>query len=168
MIFVSILETLQGPQPLDASCIWPDSGSAQGHMQGTRGLSASLNATSRLFCQARIMLLQIARSTSTVHEDEERKARVGCSRRERHDANSTSVDVSRFHKTAVQQEQASNIRNGCQKELSFHSHAVRHRKRQVTGDNEMVYDNYLETRQSVAREIHAPVGVVSWPKAHPN
>ena len=165
MVFASILETLQGPQPgriLQTTRF----GLAQGHMQGTRGFGfpaplSGVDATSRLF--ARLVYVASNRpqhmlETSTTHEDEERKRRGLVSQGE----NATMQILRALMCHGSQNCSAagaglrgiSNVRNGCQETFS-HGHAVRYRKRRVTGDNEMVYDDYLE---SVAREIYALVG----------
>src|ERR1700733_6266125 len=94
----------QGPQTLGRKLQTTRVGSAQGHMQGTRGFGFPAT-TQRCRCHISnftrlVSSWQHMLETSTVHEDDESKARVGCSRRERHDANSTSVDVSRFTRTA--------------------------------------------------------------------
>jgi hypothetical protein len=154
-------------------------GSAQGHMQGTRGFGfpaplSGVEATSRIFLLGsyRVALnrQQHMLEASTVHEDErKRKARVGCSRERTPRCKfyePLMCHLSRCSRSGLQE--ASPTSETAAKRLFFHGHAVRHRKRRVTGDNEMGRMTII-WKQGIRSKgnLRPGFGLVSWPKAHP-
>jgi hypothetical protein len=177
-LFASILETLQGPQP------WTHPADGQirfgpGPHARYKGLRLP-STTQRCRSHISIFLLGSYRvalnrqqhmlETSTVHEDErKRKARVGCSRERTPRCKfyePLMCHGSRCSRSGLQE--ASPTSETAAKRLFFHGHAVRHRKRRVTGDNKMGRMTII-WKQGIRSKgnLRPGFGLVSWPKAHP-